>query len=281
MATVTEPIVGEIIPNVLTDDKPKNENIAETTTETKHIETAVVDTETPDKDTSKNLDIKNIFGFIESFKKFKIEATDKENTQNNGKMFENFVKDKFISIGYTDVSSKKKNIYKNLIDDIKKVYNSNMTIPNTRSYKCEKILIQQPNGSQKTPDLLLVDISKDVIQFQPIEVKTGKNSATWNNTYPKQDWIYIFSGNNGVTYFLGSSLITDDVVKIFEEYKEIRKKLAAEYNERLHALKCSWKLVDYFKFEHTSGVNYKKDDMCEEREKSVDDILLKFTGLSL
>lgn len=278
MATCTdndiaiEAITKEIIESII-------DNVIETVKEPTPTPIIEISTTTTKNDT--NVDIKNIIGFIENFKEFRQGVSNTENTQNNGKVFENFVKDKFVSIGYTDMTSEKKGRYKNLIDTIKKNYDECLQIQNTNNYKCEKMLIQQPNGSQKPPDLLLIEITTDMIQFQPIEVKTGKDNATWNNTYPKNDWIYIFSGRNGVTYFSGKSLISNDIVKIFDEYKELRKKLTTDYNQKLKDLKSNWKLVDYFKFEHTSGVNYKKDDMCVQREKDVDDVLLKFMGLMI
>jgi hypothetical protein len=270
-------IIEEIITKKLTDEtqniQVETDIEKETEKETeKEIETKI----------EKDVDKKDIFGIMESLKEFKNDTTDKENTQSNGKMFEDFVKTKCVSIGYVDVSSeKKKDPYKNLLQEIKQVYTECLSIPNISNYTCEKILIQQPNGSQKTPDLLLIEITKDSIQFQPIEVKTGKDYATWNNSYPKNDWIYIFSGKEGITYFLGKSLITENVIKLFEEYKELRKKLKNEFNQKLKDIECKWQLIDYFKFEHTSGVNYKRDEQCKTREKDVDDILLKFTGLCL
>ena len=218
---------------------------------------------------------------MESLKNFHSNTQRDENTQKNGKMFEEHVKSGLVSLGYNDASNLKKTTYKNMLSEIKKCYTTSVSIINTKEIEQGKLLFQQPYGSQCPPDFLLVDVLKDTINFQPIEVKTGKKMATWNNNYPKDDWIYIFCGEEGVTYFLGKNMIKPKEKEIIEEYKMARKELNKIYNKKLEDENSITKLVEYYKFEHRSNVNYKKDKMCEQREKEVDDILLRLTGLAL
>jgi len=222
-----------------------------------------------------------VFKFLEGFKEFVCPAGDGENTQKNGKVFEDFVKKRLISLGYNDVPSEEKDKYKKVLTNIRKNYINHRSISNDDNTESEKILIQQPYGSQAPPDILLIDITPDQIYFQPIEIKTGKKVATWNNNYPKDDWIYIFSGKEGVTYFRGKSLISEEEKQILEEHKMARKKLNEEHNKQLRAINARWKLVDYFKFEHSAGVDYMKDGECSKRETEVSDILSCFANLSI
>ena len=223
----------------------------------------------------------DVFKFLEGFKQFVCPAGDGENTQKNGKVFEDFVKKKLISLGYNDVPSEGKDKYKKVLTNIRKNYINHRSISNDDNTESEKLLIQQPYGSQAPPDILLIDITPDQIYFQPIEIKTGKKVATWNNNYPKDDWIYIFSGKEGVTYFRGKSLISEEEKQILEEHKMARKKLNEEHNKQLRAMNARWKLVDYFKFEHSAGVDYMKDGECSKRETEVSDILSCFANLSI
>jgi len=222
-----------------------------------------------------------VFKFLEGFKEFVCPAGDGENTQKNGKVFEDFVKKRLISLGYNDVPSEEKDKYKKVLTNIRKNYINHRSISNDDNTESEKLLIQQPYGSQAPPDILLIDITPDQIYFQPIEIKTGKKVATWNNNYPKDDWIYIFSGKEGVTYFRGKSLISEEEKQILEEHKMARKKLNEEHNKQLRAINARWKLVDYFKFEHSAGVDYMKDGECSKRETEVSDILSCFANLSI
>lgn len=223
----------------------------------------------------------DIISCLEKIKKYSNGGGTDENTQVNGKTFENYVKDEFVNIGYVDKTSDRKTIYKKMLTDIRDNYDICLYIHNIYDLQEEKILIQQPYGSQYPPDIILIDITETSIRYQPIEVKTGKKAATWNNTYPKHDWIYIFSGDQGVTYFTGRCMISTEVCDLFEEYKQLRKEMTSKYNEKLRKLKCDWKLIDYFKFEHMGGVDYKQHDKCEERETYVNDTLTKFMSLRI
>jgi len=214
---------------------------------------------------------------MESLKNFHNNTGRDENTQKNGKMFEEHVKTALLSFGYTNVSNFRKTLYKDMVDEIGDCCETTLIIPNDTRMHPRKLLFQQPYGSQKPPDFLLVDVRQDTIHFQPVEVKTGKKAATWNNNYPKNNWVYIFYGYKGVTYFLGENLINEQLKKLFEEYKSKRKELANQFNSLLKEMKESWMVVDYFKFEHRGCVDYKAHEKCCEREN---DVVNAFSTLS-
>jgi hypothetical protein len=222
-----------------------------------------------------------LIDLLESFKNFKSKNKNDENTQANGKAFEEYIKERFVAFGYRDVSTLKRTIYKDLLASIRKCYYTENEIENVAKLTPRRILFQQPYGSQSPPDFFLVDIMESKIHFQPVEVKTGKKAATWNNNYPKNGWIYIFSGAAGVTYFMGKNLIASAVKELFDEYKMLRKAMTAEYNKKLADMAAGWHLIDYFKFEHTSAINYKADNKCDEREKEVADVLVQLMQLNI
>lgn len=226
----------------------------------------------------------DILKCLESLKNFGSGGKIDENTQTNGKIFENYVKNQFISIGYKEfVMDKKKDaLFRSMLLDIKRVFKKMTQIKNRYNLSPQKVLVQQPYGSQQPPDMLLMNITATTIYFQPIEVKTGKKVATWNNTYPSQNWIYVFKGAEEVTYFKGETMLTARVQEFFEEYKAKRAQLLKEYNEKLESIQAGWKLIDYFKFEHSSKIDYTTDkEARKRRETSVESMFLEFASMSL
>lgn len=188
---------------------------------------------------------------FKTIQEFKSELRN-EDTQLNGKMFENYVKESFIQFGYKELSKNDKNVYsflQNIRNDMEET-----TYQNIYSFVDGKYIIQQPFGSQCPPDIMLFYVTSLTIKVQCIEVKTGKKYATWNNTYPKKGWIYIFSGMKGITWFKGRHWITTEQIGILETYKNLRKQMTLEFNDKLKG--SHLKLVDYFKFEHASSVDY-------------------------
>lgn len=221
--------------------------------------------------------------FIKSLKEFKTDSKNDENTQKNSKEFENYVKNKVVSIlGFREVNKKNK-LYKQMLDNIRDKIKMDGCIKNIyHNVPVEKIIVFQPYGSQAPPDMILMDITKDFVYFQPLEAKNGKKAATWNNNYPVNHWIYIFSGKNGVTYFHGKNMVTNEEKELFEQYKIAKKAVTEEFNKKLVNMKSTWTLVNYFKFEHTSEVDYKKDeDVCSQRENDVKDLLDIFVSMNI
>jgi len=93
-----------------------------------------------------------------------------------------------------------------------------------------KYYMEQPNGSQAYPDFLLVNKKDNHIFVVPLELKlnskeTGSISILWNDGFPRDKCIYIFSKQNMKTQvFPGSFIKTqeDEVV-----YKKIKESLEA------------------------------------------------------
>lgn len=189
--------------------------------------------------------------FFKTIQDFKCEFRN-EDTQINGKTFENYVKDCFIQYGYQETFKTDKNVH-SFLQEVR-VDMEKTTFQNTYSFVDGKYIIQQPYGSQCPPDIMLLHVLVDKISVQCIEVKTGKKYATWNNTYPKKDWVYIFSGVKGITFFKGHRWISMDQIEILETYKKLRKQMTLNFNDKLKG--SHLKLVDYFKFEHSSTVDY-------------------------
>jgi hypothetical protein len=69
-------------------------------------------------------------------------------------------------------------------------------------------LIIQPNGSQNSPDFLLIINNIGV----GIEAKSGNKNIMWNSGYPIPDWIYIIAINDKVTITLGQDLVKEDEI---------------------------------------------------------------------
>lgn len=151
----------------------------------------------------------------------------------NGLDYEKYVANKFSSIpGYKLVSNKEwrecYNEYREsyLKNDYDKVHNfQNITVASGK--QDDKLVIVQPNGSQKCPDILFI---RDKIGFF-IEVKTIKtNSNTkpaWNEGIPRHGGFYIFknSAAEKVTFFLANDIINVETLEVFRRYEEELKKV--------------------------------------------------------
>jgi len=95
--------------------------------------------------------------------------------------------------------------------------------------------ISQPNGSQKFPDLLLVNVLRKRLKsgFKTktlnFELKKGeKNCILWNDGFPRLDSLYLYSDLSGYNVlFTGSKISEKDresYVKICEYLEEVKSK---------------------------------------------------------
>jgi len=98
--------------------------------------------------------------------------------------------------------------------------------------------IPQPNGSQKFPDFLLMNISKKrnlkgEYKFKTLnfELKRGeKNYIHWNDGFPRRDSLYLYSDTSGYNLlFTGESIGENDRVRyesicsLMEELKSLSR----------------------------------------------------------
>jgi hypothetical protein len=174
-----------------------------------------------------------------------------ENTQKNGRNLESV----FINLCHTNgiKQIKKTELDKYILKKVKKEIldkdGENYSIIDRQE---RDFIVQQPFGSQNFPDFLFFYNYRNRCVVIPIECKTSsKNIATWNNNCPKQNAVYIFHSKGKTIFFKGSSIITSDDIFIMKNYTTERKKILTEYNDLLH--NRDYKLVDYFKYEHSKN----------------------------
>jgi len=239
--------------------------------------------------------------FIDDIKRYRNTSHEKsENTQKVSKLFEDHVKNVFINLGFKELIKDSKTI--GLLHQVKSQITSGSDVATFASVDNQlkgTYILQQPRGSQKPPDLLLLDIQDDVTKFQCVEVKYGATGrGTYNNTHPKKNWVYIFTdGLHDATLFIGADVIHEKRVQEFKEYKSFKKLVTTVFNKdhvHLHVVEkeririnlhkyidticdscntddCSdWMLVDYFKFEHrlSATPRYIDHPKKEERERN-------------
>ena len=137
-------------------------------------------------------------------------------------------------------------------------------------------ILHQPNGSQKSPDIL---IKYDGLSIK-IEAKTSKNSKiTWNGGLPEEDTIYIYNNYNSkiMTYFLGSDVLTTNNRSLLRETHQatMKSKIVTETNSLLKNNGCN---VEYYvRAMYVDKTNYenntKRDEWRISVEKYLDNIL--------
>ncbi len=87
--------------------------------------------------------------------------------------------------------------------------------------------INQPFGSQKSPDFIVV--IEGLVLW--IECKTGNKKITWNSGYPNKEILYVFSckKNNTTTLFFGKFHevhLNDNFVELYEQFDKKLKEIA-------------------------------------------------------
>jgi adenine-specific DNA-methyltransferase len=124
-----------------------------------------------------------------------------------------------------------------LVSDIEKIgYHAGVLLEK----KVKEILITngirfeyQPNGSQRFPDFFIKEHNLN------LECKSSSGSKPmWNCSYPKQDTLYVISCKplDKCMVLKGSELISEDIVKIYDEYATKHKQLEKEINEKLEKI---------------------------------------------
>jgi len=116
-------------------------------------------------------------------------------TQTN--MLKEHLNIKKIFRGYKD-----QNFTQTEIDDIKDILD-NKKVDTT----LENMIISQPNGSQKAPDVLLI-LNRKALKIEYKKIKS-KGKPKFNSGLPDKQTIYLFSSVEGNTFFKGSSIISD------------------------------------------------------------------------
>lgn len=87
--------------------------------------------------------------------------------------------------------------------------------------------INQPFGSQASPDFILVRTSNGFSKTLYIECKSGKDSIFWNDGFPSDTTIYLFACRKFGTakMYMSSDMSTSDDVKYRRTYTDEKNKL--------------------------------------------------------
>lgn len=133
--------------------------------------------------------------------------------------------------------------------------------------KSDDIIVLQPNGSQSSPDILIIHNKIGI----PIEIKSAKQGKImWNSGYPRKNYIYIFNSYKlyrETTMFLGQDLISDVERNILIRQDIENKKLSKEFNINMEELESKWSMYPRAMFE------YKGDVFDKERTKREEGVI--------
>jgi hypothetical protein len=105
-------------------------------------------------------------------------------------------------------------------------------LENLKPYMDNKTYIKQPFGSQSSPDFIV----KSNDNILPIEAKSSKVSfPQYNSGGVHPDYMYVFSSEqyNETTIYKGSSIMSPDVRKLIDDYREERRVADKKFNEKL------------------------------------------------
>lgn len=128
----------------------------------------------------------------------------------------------------------------------------------------ENLIIYQPFGSQRSPDILI--ISNHCAFF--LEHKSSNNgSIMWNSSYPIFGGCYVYhnSKENYSTFFSYNVIISDTHVLVFDKFSDDHKKLVDKYK---HLMPDNiWGLFsrNMFTTNVKFGLKYKSADLLREQ----------------
>lgn len=105
---------------------------------------------------------------------------------------------------------------------------------NNTNEKC--YYINQPNGSQKPPDFIVVD-DNESIELECKSKKTGYKPM-WNSSYPNRTNLYIFTNqkDNKTLLIPGNKITTPKLETLLEKYKKDHKIFHDKFNKELKKL---------------------------------------------
>ena len=157
-----------------------------------------------------------------------------------GNAYEEYVATKLIEelhpnfkLIYSDVWKEQYKEYRKsyLSCDYENIHNfENITLASGK--QSDNLIIHQPNGSQRSPDLLVIKDKKGFF----IEIKTSKTNPAWNSGRLHSAGIYVFKNykKKDVTFFLKRDVIDNLLDQTINEILEEQKKLSEKYTKLLN-----------------------------------------------
>jgi len=96
--------------------------------------------------------------------------------------------------------------------------------------------INQPNGSQRPPDFIVVD-NNESVELECKSKKTGYKPM-WNSSYPNRTNLYIFTTqkDNRTLIIRGNKITTPKLETLLEKYKKDHKIFHDKFNKELKKL---------------------------------------------
>lgn len=91
-----------------------------------------------------------------------------------------------------------------------------------------KYYIDQPRGSQRSPDYLLIHVSdKGYSKIIEFECKIGCDGIMWNDGFPEKTRIYMFSCTkfNKTSLYDGADLINKDALEVYQKFIKMRNEM--------------------------------------------------------
>lgn len=98
--------------------------------------------------------------------------------------------------------------------------------------------INQPNGSQRPPDFIVVDnTTNESVELECKSKKTGYKPM-WNSSYPNRTNLYIFTTqkDNRTLIIPGNKITTPKLETLLEKYKKETKQLEITFNKEIKEL---------------------------------------------
>jgi hypothetical protein len=195
--------------------------------------------------------------------------TNKNSNKTNAK-HETYIAETLINNGFLEKSKKN---YMLSEKEFKILYKKN---PLNISLLKPGEFIQQPFGSQKSPDFL-IQIKENILIS--LEAKSSKTKTPkYNSGGIKLDYIYLFYNSvlNETTYYLGKDIITIKQSSIINNYQKESFELANKYNKLLKTndtLNRGWSIYPRIMINQKGTSTYTDYFNHNDRNKCEDNVI--------
>ena len=206
---------------------------------------------------------------LQDFKNIKLEDTKDSSTQTKSKNHHILVKEILINNNFNEINNE------NFIKKLKKIVRENkIYCENSYQISNGKYFYEEILGKQSPPDFILINIIDNDIKIIYLECKSGKNKIMWNDSYLKDNYIYLYTDISKKTYLFSGN--KENVILFVGE--EAHNKIKEMYDciEKLRTIGKEIKNIqnNIMKFNSFPRINLSSNGICDDNITKKCDIIV-------
>lgn len=206
---------------------------------------------------------------LQDFKNITLEDTKYSSTQTKSKNHHTLVKEILIANNFKKINND--NFIKKLKNIIRenKIFCENFAKISNGKYFYEEIL-----GRQSPPDFILLNIIDNNVKIIYLECKSGKNKIMWNDSYLKENYIYLYTDVSKKTYLFSGN--KENIILFVGEEAHDKIKEMYECIKKLRIIGSDIKNIqnNIMKFNSFPRINLSSNGTCNDNITEKCDIIV-------